>query len=108
MSDMEETEGHPGPGVPAAPHRVIGTPPPSPRLLGSTVVAEGGDGAGAVAEAEGEEHIEGLPPDDPRVIVHAKRVERIVAAGFILAFIAGCGFIAAYVGLRAHPVVNTL
>ena len=45
MSDMEETEGHAS-GVPAAPHRVIGTPPPSPRLLGSTAVAEGGDGAG--------------------------------------------------------------
>ena len=41
MSDMEETE---GPVGPAAPHRVIGTPPPSPRLLGSTAVAEDGDG----------------------------------------------------------------
>ncbi len=35
MSDMEETEGTEGP---VAPHRVIGTPPPSPRLLGSTAV----------------------------------------------------------------------
>jgi hypothetical protein len=79
MSDMEETE---GPVGPAAPHRVIGTPPPSPRLLGSTAVAEGGDGdgAGEVTEAAGEEHIVGLPPDDPRVLLHAKRVERIVAA----------------------------
>ena len=110
MSDMEETEGHPSP---AAPHRVIGTPPPSPRLLGSTAVAEGGDGAGEVAEtegaeAEGAEHIVGLPPDDPRVIVHAQRVERIVAACFILAFIAGCGFIAAYIGLEVHSVDATL
>ena len=105
MSDMEETEGHVGP---AAPHRVIGTPPPSPRLLGSTAVAEGGDGAGEVAEAEGAEHIVGLPPDDPRVIVHAKRVERIVAACFTFAFIAGCGFIAAYVGLGVHSVDKTL
>ena len=105
MSDMEETEGHPSP---AAPHRVIGTPPPSPRLLGSTAVAEGGDGAGEVAEADGAEHIVGLPPDDPRVIVHAKRVERIVAACFILAFIAGCGFIAAYIGLEVHSVDATL
>jgi len=39
MSDMEETEGHVGP---AAPHRVIGTPPPSPRLLGSAPVAQEG------------------------------------------------------------------
>jgi len=105
MSDMEETEGHPSPAVP---RRVIGTPPPSPRLLESTVVAEGGDGAGEVAEAEGEEHIVGLPPDDPRVIVHAKRVERIVAASFTFAFIAGCGFIAAYVGLGVHSVDKTL
>ena len=105
MSDMEETEGHVGP---AAPHRVIGTPPPSPRLLGSTAVAEGGDGAGEVAEAEGAEHIVGLPPDDPRVILHAKRVERIVAACFTFAFIAGCGFIAAYVGLGVHTVDKTL
>ena len=86
MSDMEETEGHVGP---AAPHRVIGTPPPSPRLLGPTALADGGDGE--VAEAEGAEHIVGLPPDDPRVIVHARRVEKIVATCFILAFIAGCG-----------------
>ena len=104
MSDMEETEGHAGP---AAPHRVIGTPPPSPRLLGSTTVAEHGD-AGHVDEEDGEAHIVGLPPDDPRVIVHAKRVERIVAACFTFAFIAGCGFIAAYVGLGVHTVDKTL
>jgi len=42
MSDMEETEGAEGAGVPAAPHRVIGTPPPSPRLLGSAPVAQEG------------------------------------------------------------------
>ena len=105
MSDMEETE---GPAGPTAPHRVIGTPPPSPRLLGSTAVAEGGDGAGEVAEAEGAEHLLGLPPDDPRVILHAKRVERLVAACFTFAFIAGCGFIAAYVGLGVHSVDKAL
>ena len=105
MSDMEETEGQPGP---AAPHRVIGTPPPSPRLLGSTVVAEGGDGAREVAEAEGAEHIVGLPPDNPRVIMRAQRAEKLVAACFTFAFIAGCGFIAAYVGLGVHTVDKTL
>ena len=48
MSDMEETEGAEGAGGPVAPHRVIGTPPPSPRLLGSTAVAEHGrHGSGA-------------------------------------------------------------
>ncbi len=107
MSDMEETEGHAGP---VAPHRVIGTPPPSPRLLRSTAVAEhGGAGeAGEVDEADGEGHIHGLPPDDPRVILHGKRAERVVAACFTLAFISGCGFIAAYVGLGVHTVDKTL
>ena len=47
MSDMEETEGTEGP---VAPHRVIGTPPPSPRLLGSTAVAEHREPAPAADE----------------------------------------------------------
>ena len=114
MSDMEETEGHPSPAVP---RRVIGTPPPSPRLLASTEQSSTGGASTAVGEHGGatisdeeafKEHIEGLPPDDPRVIVHGERVERIVAACFILAFIAGCGFIAAYVGLGVHSVDKTL
>ncbi len=42
------------------------------------------------------------------MIAHGKRVEKIVAACFILAFIAGCGFIAAYVGLEVHTVDATL
>jgi len=76
---------------PRGPHRVIGTPPPTPRLLGS-----GDSDAGAVAVAERTEDESHDPPDLER----AKRAERIVAACFILAFIAGCGFIAAYVGLE--------
>ena len=52
MSDMEETEGTEGAGVPVAPHRVIGTPPPSPRLLGSTAVAEHDDAAAVAADAK--------------------------------------------------------
>ncbi len=105
MSDMEETEGTEGP---AAPHRVIGTPPPSPRLLGSTTVAEHGDAAPVAGEEGGTEHLVGLPLDDPRVIVHGQRAERVVAACFTFAFIAGCGFIAAYVGLGVHTVDKTL
>ncbi len=105
MSDMDETEGHEGP---VAPHRVIGTPPPSPRLLGSTAVAEQGQPGPAAGEEGFEEHIEGLPPDDPRVVVHGKRAEKVVAACFTFAFIAGCGFIAAYVGLGVHTVDKTL
>jgi len=111
MSDMEETEGAEGAGVPAAPHRVIGTPPPSPRLLGSAPVAqEGTEAALALVsdEEEFQEHIDGLPPDDPQVIVHGKRAERVVVACFLLTFIAGCGFVAAYVGLGVHTVDKTL
>jgi ubiquinol-cytochrome c reductase iron-sulfur subunit len=104
MSDMEETEGTPGP---AAPHRVIGTPPPAPRLLGSTVVAEPED-AGDAAEAEEEPHYQGMAPDDPTMVAHGKLVEKIVAACFIIAFIAGCGFIAAYIGLGVHSLDKAL
>ena len=52
--DMDETEGLPGsevheePEVPAAPRRVIGTPPPSPGLLGSGDGGAGAAGRGAV------------------------------------------------------------
>ena len=109
MSDMEETEGTEGTESPGAPHRVIGTPPPSPRLLGSAAVAQE---PGAVAlvsdEKEFAEHIDGLPPDDPKVVVHGRRAERVVVACFLLTFIAGCGFVAAYVGLGVHTVDKTL
>jgi len=110
VSDMEETQGPEGSGGPVAPHRVIGTPPPAPRLLGSTAVAEDGQAheVEVVQDEDFEEHLEGLPPDDPRVVVHAKRAEQVVAACFTLAFIAGCGFIAAYVGLGVHTVDKTL
>src|SRR5580658_1877964 len=90
MSDMEETEGSEGP---LAPRRVIGTPPPTPRLLGSTSVAEGGD-AGQVSDdtgggEHGDEVLLAAVPDQ-----RAKRVEKIIAGCFT------CGFIAAYVGLE--------
>jgi ubiquinol-cytochrome c reductase iron-sulfur subunit len=112
MSDMEETEGTEGPGVPVAPHRVIGTPPPSPRLLGSTAVAEHREPATAAGEDEeevaGVPHNVGLPPDDPKMVLHGKRAERVVAACFTLAFFTGCAFIAAYVGIGVGTVDKTL
>ncbi len=76
MSEFEE------PGA-APPHRVIGTPSPTP-------VAVDVEKAPAV------------PPivADPVNKAHAKRAERLVAVLFVLAFLAGCGFIAAYVGLE--------
>jgi ubiquinol-cytochrome c reductase iron-sulfur subunit len=75
MSEFpEETSG---------PHRVVGTPSTAPQAVDTPV----------------------SPPEPPPVvepsnILHAKRAERVVAALFVLAFLAGCGFIAAYVGLE--------
>jgi len=110
MSDMEETEGTEGPGVPVAPHRVIGTPPPSPRLLGSTAVAEHREPATAAGEDEeevvGVPHNVGLPPDDPKMVLHGKRAERVVAACFTLAFFTGCAFIAASTEARPGGLIE--
>ena len=96
---MSSTDGYTGdvpPGGPEGgeaeasrtPHRVIGTPPPAEErtLLGTT--------QSDVPAAPPRE----LPadPDDP---AGASRAEKIVAAMFILATLAGIGFIAAYIGL---------
>ena len=59
MSEMDETEGQAGSevpedsGVPTAPPRVIGTPPPSPRLLGSGDGGAGGPGQAPAVGAGG-------------------------------------------------------
>ena len=97
MSDMEEVE---GPEGPVAPHRVIGTPPPTPRLLGS-VAEDGGEADGHGTEVE---PVEEELPEVSDYPSHANNAEKIVAFCFLLAFIAGCGFIAAYVGLEVHSV----
>jgi ubiquinol-cytochrome c reductase iron-sulfur subunit len=102
MSDMEQTEGAEVPEHPVAPHRVIGTPPPTPRLLGSrpgTQDADEGDGHRAELEPA-EEKV----PEVSDFPSRASRAEKIVAVCFLLAFIAGCGFIAAYIGLEVHSV----
>ena len=68
---------------------MIGTPPP----------AAGQDAARPARPAdEHEAPARELPaePDDP---ARAKKAEQVVAACFILAMLAGFGFIAAYVGL---------
>jgi ubiquinol-cytochrome c reductase iron-sulfur subunit len=93
MSDMEEVE---GPQVPERPRRVIGTPPPTPPLLGS------GDGAEEAAAGDGAE-VEPFEEQLPQVSdypSHANTAQKIVAVCFVIAFIAGCCFIAAYVGLE--------
>jgi ubiquinol-cytochrome c reductase iron-sulfur subunit len=71
------------PEEPSGPRRVIGTPSPAPR---SVDVPTGTEEPSFSAE--------------PSMAAHAKNAERIVAALFILAFLAGCGFIAAYIGLE--------
>ena len=97
MSDMEEAE---GPAGPVAPHRVIGTPPPTPRLIGSGDGAEDGGTEHGTEVEPAEERL----PTEPDYPSHASNAEKIVAACFVLAFLAGCGFIAAYIGLEVHSV----
>jgi ubiquinol-cytochrome c reductase iron-sulfur subunit len=96
MSDMEETE---GPEGSVSPHRVIGTPPPTPWLIGPE---DGGAEKAREVEAHGHEvePSEEPMPSESDYPSHAKRAEKVVAACFLIAFIAGCGFIAAYVGLE--------
>jgi ubiquinol-cytochrome c reductase iron-sulfur subunit len=74
------------PEEPTGPRRVIGTPFPAPKAVD------------VLAEPEGPRF--SAEPPAPQ---HAKRAERLVAALFTLAFLAGCGFIAAYVGIEISP-----
>ena len=74
MSEIEE---------PAGPRRVIGTPSTAPAAVD-------------VEEKPAAPPLVTDPPDKP----HAKRAERLVAALFVIAFLAGCGFIAAFVGIE--------
>jgi ubiquinol-cytochrome c reductase iron-sulfur subunit len=105
MSDIEEPQ---EPLGPVPPHRVIGTPAPVPRLLGSADDASATNGAHATDVVSGPGHGEGSGvvalPSEPEDLGHAERAERVVAALFVLAFLAGCGFIAAYIGLQVHSV----
>jgi ubiquinol-cytochrome c reductase iron-sulfur subunit len=103
MSDMEESG---GPEVPERPHRVIGTPPPTPPLLGSG--PEAADGGEVVRHGAEVEPAEERLPSESDFPSHANNAEKIVAWSFVLAFIAGCGFIAAYIGLEVHSLDATL
>ncbi|MGO9077823.1 MAG: Rieske 2Fe-2S domain-containing protein [Streptosporangiaceae bacterium] len=97
--------GHPAglPGGDAAaedeargPHRVIGTPPPA---QARTMLAPDSD--------ESEQAPRELPaePDDPR---RAKKAERIVAACFLIAMLAGLGFLVSYAVFQVHTVIGVL
>jgi ubiquinol-cytochrome c reductase iron-sulfur subunit len=93
MSDPNAPHELPEPA--AGRRRVIGTPPPAEArsLLGD------GRGDGREQRPAPRE----LPADPPD-LRHAKKAEHLVAALFILATLAGIGFIAAYVGLEVHSV----
>jgi ubiquinol-cytochrome c reductase iron-sulfur subunit len=71
------------PEEPLGPRRVIGTPSTAPTAVDT-------------APEQTEPSFSADPPDLKR----AKNAERIVAALFVLAFLAGCGFIAAYISLE--------
>ena len=74
---------------PTGPKRVIGTPSPAPRAVDAKAV-EPQDAADYV-------------PTDPADMQSAKVAERVAAAFFVLAFLAGVGFLAAYIGLEVGP-----
>ena len=71
------------PEEPLGPRRVIGTPSPAPKAVDT--------------QAESNQPAFSADPEDTR---RAKNAERIVAACFFIAFLAGCAFIASYVILE--------
>jgi ubiquinol-cytochrome c reductase iron-sulfur subunit len=98
--DHEPDEQNPAAGEPEpAPRRVIGTPPPAQSRM---LLAETAPGSTA-----------GLPevkprelPADPQDRDDAKRAERIVAACFMVAMLAGLAFLASYFIFGVHSVSN--
>jgi ubiquinol-cytochrome c reductase iron-sulfur subunit len=83
----------------AAPHRVIGTPAPA---AARTLLADAGD-----AGDSGEKPVREMPagPPDP---IRAKKAERIVVACFLLAMLAGFGFLVAYGTIGVGTITKTL
>jgi ubiquinol-cytochrome c reductase iron-sulfur subunit len=91
MSEIDEPRG---------PHRVVGTPPPTPA---SVDVPASVDSPAEPAGPAGPVEPVSFDPEDQ---AHANRAERLVAVLFIIAFLAGCGFIAAYVALEIGPNIS--
>ncbi len=85
LSSQGHASGPSEPEAPGVPHRVIGTP--SPASARTMLPVSGGDGGQAAARE--------LPPD-PDDPVRAKKAERLVVACFLLATLAGFGFLVAY------------
>src|SRR5580658_1211464 len=88
-----------GDELPARPHRVIGTPPPAESRM---LLAETAPGSSAGLPVERPREL----PADPEDLDDAKRAERIVATCFIIAMLAGFGFIASYFIFPVHSVVR--
>jgi ubiquinol-cytochrome c reductase iron-sulfur subunit len=111
MSDNDRDQEN-SPEERPAPHRVIGTPPPSHGLLADLGAAGGGGRSGRGSEphtpgdAEAPE-LDDLPANPPDPLA-ARRWERTAAALFVLSMIASCGFVAAYVGLEVDDKGNML
>ena len=82
----------------APPRRVIGTPSPD---ASRTLLAQpdGGDG---------EEPKEPFTPPDPQDQVRARKAERIVVACFVIAMLAGCGFLVAYALVGVGSITGAL
>lgn len=79
----------------SGPHRVIGTPPPAQaRTLLASSQAESAQPTAREREL----------PADPDDMAVAKRAERIVAACFLIATLAGLGFIASYEIFGVHTL----
>jgi ubiquinol-cytochrome c reductase iron-sulfur subunit len=81
---------------PVVRHRVIGTPSPAT----SRTLLPADDAGPPPAPRE-------LPPDTPDQI-RAKRAERVVAACFVLAMLAGFGFLVAYGTIGVGTITKTL
>jgi ubiquinol-cytochrome c reductase iron-sulfur subunit len=74
---------------PGGPRRVIGTPSSAPVAVD--------------AKPPAPEEAEGYIPTDPEDMGRAKVAERLAAACFLIAFIAGVGFLVAFTGLEIGP-----
>lgn len=95
---MTEPTADPTPEGEAAPHRVIGTPPPASArsLIPAAPAAESAAPPAPELPAE---------PQDPAA---AKRAERVVAICFLIAMLGGIGFIASYLIFQVHTMNGVL
>ncbi len=100
MADLAAAGGETQPTESGGRRRVIGTPSPTQSRL---LLAETAAGSSAGLPEMREPEI----PGDPQDMDDAKFAERLVAACFILAMLAGIGFIAAYVIFGVHSVIGT-